>query len=105
MRRPTTTPLNTWQMANTNGACEGNWLDDDTGGYYAQRFRCPLLFPEPTGQPCDHEQFAKGCVKDVNMEAGAHAGQPSSQQPPLQGHLHSTHQLRTHRQSSQGPGH
>ncbi len=41
-------------------------------GYAAQRFRCPLLFPDKTGQSCDHEQFTKGkgCVKDVNMEKG-----------------------------------
>jgi hypothetical protein len=44
-----------------------------TYGYRAQRFRCPLLFPQSTGQTCDHEQFAKGkgCVKDLNWEAGA----------------------------------
>jgi hypothetical protein len=43
-----------------------------TKGYRAQRYRCPLLFPEPTGQTCDHEQFRKekGCVKDINLEAG-----------------------------------
>jgi hypothetical protein len=43
-----------------------------TNGYRAQRFRCPLLFPEPTEQTCDHEQFqkGKGCVKDCNMEKG-----------------------------------
>jgi len=45
---------------------------DHTNGYRAQRFRCPLLFPERTGQTCQHEQFAKGkgCVKDCNIEAG-----------------------------------
>ena len=44
-----------------------------TYGYRSQRFRCPLLFPQPTGQSCDHEQFlkGKGCVKDLNWEAGA----------------------------------
>ena len=44
-----------------------------TYGYRAQRFRCPLLFPQVTGETCDHEQFAKGkgCVKDLNWEAGA----------------------------------
>ena len=33
---------------------------------------CPLLCTEPTGQPCDYEQFAKGRggVKDVNCELG-----------------------------------
>jgi len=43
-----------------------------TNGYRAQRYRCPLLHPEPTGQTCDHEQFRKekGCVKDINQEAG-----------------------------------
>jgi hypothetical protein len=43
-----------------------------TRGYTAQRFRCPLLFPNITGETCDHEQFAKGkgCVKDVNWELG-----------------------------------
>ncbi len=43
-----------------------------TNGYRAQRFRCPLLFPQRTGQVCDHAQFAKkkGCVKDPNWEKG-----------------------------------
>jgi len=43
-----------------------------TNGYRAQRFRCPLLFPQRTGQHCPHEQFAKGkgCVKDPNWHAG-----------------------------------
>jgi len=43
-----------------------------TNGYRAQRFQCPLLFPEPTETTCDHEQFikGKGCVKDVNWELG-----------------------------------
>jgi hypothetical protein len=43
-----------------------------TYGYRAQRFRCPLLFPEKTGAVCEHGQFAKGrgCVKDVNWELG-----------------------------------
>ena len=41
-------------------------------GYRAQRFQCPLLFPEPTETTCDHEQFIKGrgCVKDGNWELG-----------------------------------
>lgn len=45
---------------------------EHTNGYRAQRFRCPLLFPEPTGQTCEHAQFAKGrgCVKDPNWEKG-----------------------------------
>jgi hypothetical protein len=43
-----------------------------TYGYCSQRFRCPLLCPEPTRQTCDHAQFAKGkgCVKDLNWELG-----------------------------------
>jgi hypothetical protein len=43
-----------------------------TNGFRAQRFRCPLLFPQATGETCDHEQFtkAKGCVKDPNWEKG-----------------------------------
>src|SRR3989440_9623453 len=43
-----------------------------TNGFRAQRFRCPLLFPERTGEVCDHAQFAKGCgcVKDPNWEKG-----------------------------------
>jgi hypothetical protein len=43
-----------------------------THGYRAQRFRCPLLFPQPSGVTCDHEQFVKGpgCVKDPNIEPG-----------------------------------
>lgn len=43
-----------------------------TNGYQAQRYRCPLLYPHPTGQTCDHAQFAKkkGCVKDINVEPG-----------------------------------
>ncbi len=43
-----------------------------TNGYRAQRFRCPLLFPEKTEQTCDQPQFLKekGCVKDLNWEVG-----------------------------------
>lgn len=43
-----------------------------TYGYRTQRFRCPLLFPDASGQTCDHPQFAKakGCVKDLNWEIG-----------------------------------
>ncbi len=43
-----------------------------TNGFRAQRFRCPLLFPHPTGATCAHAQFnkAKGCVKDPNWEKG-----------------------------------
>src|SRR5207244_1042147 len=31
-----------------------------TYGYRAQRFRCPLLFPQPNGERCEYEQFKKG---------------------------------------------
>jgi hypothetical protein len=43
-----------------------------TNGFRAQRFRCPLLLPQPTGATCAHAQFtkAKGCVKDPNWEKG-----------------------------------
>ncbi len=43
-----------------------------TNGFHAQRFRCPLLFPQPTGASCKHAQFVKGkgCVKDLNWEKG-----------------------------------
>lgn len=43
-----------------------------TNGYRAQRFQCPLLFPQKTGATCPHAQFVKGkgCVKDVNWERG-----------------------------------
>ena len=43
-----------------------------TKGYHAQRYRCPWLFPERTGETCEHEQFqkGKGCVKDINIEKG-----------------------------------
>src|SRR3989440_8040844 len=43
-----------------------------TKGYHAQRYRCPLLFPQRTGETCEHEQFKKdkGCVKDINIEKG-----------------------------------
>ncbi len=43
-----------------------------TNGYRAQRFRFLLLFPQPTGQTCEHTQFAKakGCIKDPNWEKG-----------------------------------
>jgi hypothetical protein len=56
-----------------------------TNGYRAQRYRCPLLFPEPTGATCDHEQFGKGkgCVKDVNTELGGHMRVTLDRESPL----------------------
>jgi hypothetical protein len=43
-----------------------------TNGYKAQHYRCPLLYPTRTDETCDHEQFkkGKGCVKNINIEAG-----------------------------------
>jgi hypothetical protein len=51
---------------------EPTYQFEHTRGYRAQRYRCPLLFPEPSQQTCDHEQYLKGpgCVKDINSEAG-----------------------------------
>lgn len=56
-----------------------------TYGYLSQRFRCPLLFPEPTGQMCDHPQFLKekGCVKDLNWELGGQMRVTLDRQSPL----------------------
>src|SRR5262245_36116122 len=56
-----------------------------TNGYRAQRFRCPLLFPERTGQVCDHPQFlkGKGCVKDPNWEQGGLMRALLDRQSPL----------------------
>jgi hypothetical protein len=44
-------------------------------GYHAQRYRCPLLFPQANGQTCEYEQFkkGKGCMKDINDEPGGRA--------------------------------
>lgn len=44
----------------------------EAGGFRSQRLHCPLLFPQPSGATCDHEQFAKGpgCIKQVNIELG-----------------------------------
>jgi len=41
-------------------------------GYRVQRFACPLLFPIPTGQPCDDPRFRSGdgCVHGINLEPG-----------------------------------
>lgn len=44
-----------------------------TNGYRAQRFRCPLLFPERRPFDCPHPQFlkGKGCVHDLGIEKGS----------------------------------
>jgi hypothetical protein len=56
-----------------------------TNGFRAQRFRCPLLFPERTGEVCEHPQFlkAKGCVKDPNWEKGGLMRALLDRQSPL----------------------
>ncbi|HEY1349349.1 MAG TPA: hypothetical protein VGF67_06985 [Ktedonobacteraceae bacterium] len=56
-----------------------------TNGYRSQRFRCPLLFPHPTGQTCDHAQFAKekGSVKDLNWELGGQMRVTLDREGPL----------------------
>ena len=58
---------------------------EHTYGYRAQRFRCPLLFPEQTGATCEQEQFlkGKGCVKDVNWERGGLARVALDRESPL----------------------
>jgi hypothetical protein len=58
---------------------------DHTNGYRAQRYRCPLLVPEPTGATCQHEQFlkGKGCVKDINIERGGLARVTLDRTSPL----------------------
>jgi hypothetical protein len=44
----------------------------DVDGFRAQELHCPLLYPHPTEETCDHPQFAKGpgCKKYVNLELG-----------------------------------
>jgi hypothetical protein len=44
----------------------------DPDGFRVQELQCPLLRPRPTGETCDHAQFAKGpgCKKHVNLELG-----------------------------------
>jgi len=56
-----------------------------TYGYLSQRFRCPLLFPQASGQTCDHPQFLKekGCVKDLNWELGGQMRVTLDRQSPL----------------------
>jgi hypothetical protein len=52
-------------------------------GFAAQRYRCPLLRPAPTGEGCDHPQFAKGgCTKSINLEAGGRMRATLDRQSP-----------------------
>jgi hypothetical protein len=43
-----------------------------SNGYRAQRFGCPLVFPTPSGQPCERLScnHGQGCRKDPNWESG-----------------------------------
>jgi hypothetical protein len=80
---------------------------EHTNGFRAQRFRCPLLFPEPTGQVCAHAQFAKGrgCVKDPNWEKGGLMRALLDRSSPLYHAVYTrAHLMRTHQQSSSGAG-
>ena len=45
---------------------------DQHRGHRVQILCCPLFHPTPTGQTCDHVQFAKGigCEKRINDEVG-----------------------------------
>jgi len=45
---------------------------NDSDGFRALELQCPRLRPRPTGETCDHEQFAKGvgCNKHINIELG-----------------------------------
>jgi hypothetical protein len=65
-----------------------------TYGYLSQRFRCPLLFPQASGQTCDHPQFLKekGCVKDLNWELGGQMRVTLDRDSPL---YKATYQQRT----------
>jgi len=48
-------------------------------------FAVPLLFPQASGQTCDHPQFLKekGCVKDLNWELGGQMRVTLDRQSPL----------------------
>jgi len=63
-------------------------------GYSAQRYRCPLLFPEATGQTCEHEQFkkGKGWKIDINDEPGGRARVLMDRTSPL---FHALYNQRT----------
>jgi hypothetical protein len=70
-----------------------------TNGYRAQRYQCPLLFPEPTGQRCDHAQFVRIkrlCEIHQPRKRGTNASAPGSYQPALSRRLQSANRRRTH---------
>jgi hypothetical protein len=58
---------------------------DHTHGYRAQQFRCPLLYPQSTGETCAHAQFVKGigCRKAPNWEAGGRMRVTLDRKSPL----------------------
>ena len=61
-----------WPRCAHGLSIHAGYLSREQAGFHTQRLHCPLLFPEPTGQICDHEQFVKGpgCTKQVNVELG-----------------------------------
>jgi hypothetical protein len=80
---------------------------EHTNGFRAQRFRCPLLFPQSTGETCDHEQFrkGKGCVKDPNWEKGGLMRALLDRTGPLYHVIYTrAHVLRAHQQSGPSVG-
>ena len=67
-----------------------------TNGYRAQRYRCPLLFPEPTQETCDHPQFRpreRLCQRYQPGSRWPDAHDPGSRESPLSRHLHPAHLL------------
>ncbi len=61
-----------WPVCPRGLSMHAGYQSLEAGGFHTQRLHCPLLFPQPRGQTCDHEQFAKGpgCTKQVNVELG-----------------------------------
>jgi hypothetical protein len=60
----------------------GQTRHDD--GYRIQRFGCPLLQPQPTGETCPHPRFAtgRGCGKQINLELGGQLRATLDRQAP-----------------------
>jgi hypothetical protein len=61
-----------WPVCARGLSMHAGYQSLEQAGFHTQRLHCPLLFPQPTGQTCDHEQFSKGpgCTKQVNVERG-----------------------------------
>jgi hypothetical protein len=73
-----------------------------TYGYRSQRCVCPLLFPQPTGETCDHPQFARGQRLRQGPQLGAgwaNARDLRWGEPALQGHLSPANQYGAGQQS------